>query len=149
LGRAIRRRRAGPYQLQAAIVACHADAASAADTDWDQIRTLYERLLEVMPGPVVRLNHAVATAMSAGPAAVLALVEQLRTYGQLEGYYLLHAARADLLRRLGRTAEAGAAHRRALEHTGVAAERRYLTRPLAEVESPEASIRRTGFSSAG
>ena len=131
---ALTRHAAGPYQLQAAIAGCHVNAARAADTDWRQITVLYERLLEVMPYPLVALNHAVATAMATGPGEGLALVERLAASGELRDYHLLHATRADLLRRLGRSSEAGAAYRQALDRTSSEAERRYLTRRLQEVD---------------
>ena len=98
----LRERRTGPYQLQAAIAACHATAERADATDWVEIASLYELLLAVMPTPVVELNRAVAIAMARGPEAGLALVDQLESSRSLEGYYLLHATRADLLRRLER-----------------------------------------------
>ncbi|HEY1568249.1 MAG TPA: RNA polymerase sigma factor, partial [Solirubrobacteraceae bacterium] len=103
---ALRHGRAGPYQLQAAIAACHADAAAVADTDWDQIACLYDLLREVMPSPVVALNRAVAIAMTRGPAAGLEVIDDLEASGELAGYHLLDATRADLLRRLGRTDDA-------------------------------------------
>jgi RNA polymerase sigma-70 factor (ECF subfamily) len=102
LDRAVRLRRPGPYQLQAAIAACHAQARIAADTDWREIAILYQRLSEMAPTPVVLLNRAVAVAMADGPAAGLSLVDELERTGALSGYYLLPATRADLLRRLGR-----------------------------------------------
>jgi RNA polymerase sigma-70 factor, ECF subfamily len=130
LDRAARFRRPGPYQLQAAIAAEHALAPSPDETDWPAIATLYRRLAELQPSPVVELNHAVAVAMADGPAAGL---ERLNRLGGLDGYHLLHAARADLLRRLGRSAEAAEAYRRARELATNPAERRYLERRLAEV----------------
>jgi RNA polymerase sigma-70 factor, ECF subfamily len=129
---ALRRDRPGPYQLQAAIAACHATATTAADTDWAQIAGLYEQLARLVPSAVVELNRAVAVAMADGPAAGLELVESLQASGRLAGYHLLPATRADLLRRLGRHAEAAAAYREALELAATDAERRYLTRRLAE-----------------
>ena len=123
----------GPYQLQAAIAACHATATRAADTDWAQIAALYGELAEVVASPVVRLNRAVAVAMAEGPAAGLELVETLEASGELAGYHLLPATRADLLRRLGRPDEAAAAYREALELVVTGAERRYLARRMAEV----------------
>jgi RNA polymerase sigma-70 factor (ECF subfamily) len=129
---ALRRRRPGPYQLQAAIAACHATATEAADTDWQEIAAIYGRLTEIVPSPVVELNRAVAVAMADGPAAGLALVEELEASGKLLDYHLLPATRADLLRRLGRNADAAAAYRAALELAATDAERRYLTRRLAE-----------------
>ena len=133
LERALRRRRPGSYQVQAAIAACHAGAADAADTDWPQIAVLYGQLAQMTPSPVVALNRAVAVAMAEGPAAGLALVNALDTSGALAGYYLLPATQADLLRRLGRSYEAAAAYRRALELTAAGAEQDYLRRRLAEV----------------
>ena len=129
---ALRRRRPGPYQIQAAIAACHATAPSADSTDWPQIAALYERLLEFLPTPVVELNHAVAVGMALGPSAGLSLVEGLEAAGKLTGYHLLPATRADFLRRLGRMKEAAAAYASALELAGTDAERRYLSRRLAE-----------------
>lgn len=144
LQRALRRGSAGPYQLQAAIAACHANAAHPADTDWKRIATLYERLLEVMPHPLVALNHAVAIAMATGPADGLTRVDQLEASGELQSYHLLHATRADLLRRLGRNADAGAAYRQALNCAPSDAERRYLTRCLEEINSGDASTMTQG-----
>ena len=130
---ALRRRRPGPYQVQAAIAACHATAPSPDRTDWAQIAALYEQLLEFLPTPVVELNRAVAVGMAFGPADGLALVEELEVSGQLAGYHLLPATRADFLRRLGRGPEAAAAYAEALELVSTDAERRYLSRRLAEV----------------
>jgi len=132
LDRALRLGRAGPYQLQAAIAACHAGAADAADTDWAEIAALYGRLVQLVPSPVVELNRAVAVAMADGPAAGLALLETLEASGALAGYHLLPATRADLLRRLGRGAEAAAAYRDALALAPTEAERRYLHQRLGE-----------------
>ena len=136
LDTALRRREPGPYQVQAAIAACHARAERAAETDWSQIAALYGRLLQLTRSPVVRLNRAVAVAMAQGPAAGLALVDELEA--ELAGYRLLPATRADLLRRLGRNAEAAQAYRAALELTESATERRFLLRRLAEVIPPAA-----------
>ncbi|HEX3815340.1 MAG TPA: RNA polymerase sigma factor [Mycobacteriales bacterium] len=133
---ALRRGRPGVYQLQAAIAACHAEAADPADTDWVEIAALYERLAELVPSPVIELNRAVAVAMADGPAAGLALVAALEESGALAGYHLLPATRADLLRRLDRYDEAAASYREALELAGTDAERRYLSRRLAETSSP-------------
>ncbi|MBD3143687.1 RNA polymerase sigma factor [Microbispora bryophytorum] len=127
----LRRGRPGPYQVQAAIAACHATAARPEDTDWAQIAVLYARLARLVPSPVVELNRAVAVGMAHGPAAGLALVDALRETGALAGYHLLPAARADLLRRLGRTAEAAVAYREAAGLAATDAERRYLARRLA------------------
>ena len=129
---ALRRGRPGPYQIQAAIAACHATAPTADRTDWPQIAALYGQLFEFLPTPVVELNHAVAVGMARGPLAGLELVEALEASGQLAGYHLLPATRADFLRRLGRLPEAAAAYAEALELTSTDAERRYLTRRLAE-----------------
>ncbi len=137
LAAALRHRRAGPYQLQAAIAACHTDAADVADTDWARIASLYETLAEVMPSPVVALNRAVAVAMARGPEAGLQLIDELQESGDLTGYRLLYATRADLLRRLGRAEEAADAYRQALALSGSDAEHRFLTKRLAEVGGPE------------
>jgi len=123
----------GVYSLQAAIAALHAQAARAADTDWQQIAGLYELLLAIQPSPVIELNHAAAVAMASGPEAGLRLLDQLQVAGELEGYYLLPAARADLLRRAGRWAEAAAAYRSALLLVKSGPERKFLERRLAEV----------------
>ena len=120
--RCLRRDQPGPYQIQAAIQAVHADAARAADTDWRQIVALYDQLLAIAPTPVVALNRAVAVAEVDGPAPALALVDAL----DLDELGLFHAVRADLLRRLGRDADAAAAYEAALARTGNAAERRFL-----------------------
>jgi RNA polymerase sigma-70 factor (ECF subfamily) len=130
---ALRLGRTGPYQLQAAIAACHATAAEAADTDWAEIATLYGRLVRLVPSPVVKLNRAVAVGMAEGPAAGLALLEEIYTSGELAGYHLLPATRADLLRRLGRYVEAADSYRTALELAATETERRYLLRRLSEV----------------
>jgi RNA polymerase sigma-70 factor, ECF subfamily len=133
LDAALRHDRAGPYQLQAAIAACHATATDAADTDWSRIAQLYGRLAELLPSAVVELNRAVAVAMAEGPAAGLELVDALEASGALAGYHLLPATRADLLRRLDRPAEAAVGYRDALELAATDAERRYLARRLAEI----------------
>ncbi len=116
--------RPGPYQIQAAINAAHTDAASAEETDWQQILALYDQLLSMAPNPVVALNRAVAVAEVRGADAALALVDDLR----LDSFYLFHAIRADLLRRLGRTSEAIDAYSKAITRTENAAERAFLTR---------------------
>jgi len=131
LERALSRRRAGPYQLQAAIVAVHAEAATAADTDWRQIALLYRRLVEVQPSPVIELNRAAAVAMAEGAAAGLELMAPLAAV--LDGYQPFHAARADLLRRLGRRDEAMAAYVRAIGLTTNDAEREFLGGRLLEL----------------
>jgi RNA polymerase sigma-70 factor (ECF subfamily) len=130
----LRRGQPGPYQIQAAINAVHSDAPVAAATDWRQILRLYDQLLAVAPGPVVALNRAVAVAEVDGPAAALALVDGLAP-ASLGGYYLYHAIRADLLRRLGRRAAADAAYETAIKRTGNAAERAYLA--LAKERPPQ------------
>jgi RNA polymerase sigma-70 factor, ECF subfamily len=132
LDAALRRRRPGGYQIQAAIAACHATAASPDETDWAQIALLYGRLAGRSGSPVVELNRAVAVAMADGPAAGLAIVDELAASGALAGYHLLPATRADLLRRLDRRDEAAAEYRAALALAGTEAERRYLQRRLAE-----------------
>jgi RNA polymerase sigma-70 factor (ECF subfamily) len=139
LEEALHKGRVGPYQLQAAIAACHADALDATDTDWVEIAGLYKRLATVLPSPVVELNRAVAVAMADGPAAGLALVEALATASQLHGYYLLHATRADLLRRLGRGTEAAASYGQALALADSDAERRFFARRLAELRTIDSS----------
>lgn len=124
-----------PYVLQAAIAAEHCRARRAEDTDWRRIAALYELLEQVQPSPVVALNRAVAVAMAEGPQKGLALIDQLATGGELEGYHLLHAARADLLRRIGRMDEAARSYERALELATNESERRFLRRRLGEVGS--------------
>ena len=131
--RALRMRRPGPYQVQAAIAAVHDEAGSAAQTDWVQIALLYDRLSEFDPSPVVELNRAVAVAMVDGPARGLELLDGIEADGELADYHLLHAARADLLRRLDRRSEASVAYRRALDLAGNEAERSFLARRLTEV----------------
>jgi RNA polymerase sigma-70 factor, ECF subfamily len=133
LDQALAMRRAGPYQLQAAIAACHATAPDAASTDWPQIAGLYADLARLAPSPVVDLNRAVAVAMADGIPAGLALVDELAASGRLKGYHLLPATRADLLRRAGRTAEAKAEYGEALKLAPAEAERRYLTGRLEEL----------------
>jgi RNA polymerase sigma-70 factor (ECF subfamily) len=133
LDRALRRRRPGPYQLQAAIAAQHALAARAADTDWLQIAALYAELLRLRSSPTYELNRAVAVAMAYGPDAGLALLDRLETTGALAGYHLLAATRADLERRAGRPTLAAAAYRQALELATNQVERRYLRRRLDQV----------------
>ncbi|MGB0098539.1 MAG: RNA polymerase sigma factor [Solirubrobacteraceae bacterium] len=130
LDRALRLRRPGPYQLQAAIAALHAEAARAEETDWPQIAALYERLLGLAPSPVVALNHAVAVAEAGAPDNGLALIDDIEG---LERYHLLHAARADLLRRLDRIEEAVDAYRRAQELTSNPAEGAFLAGRLDEL----------------
>ena len=132
--RALRSGPPGPYALQAAIGAVHAEASRSEDTDWRQIVALYDRLHAIVPTPVVALNRAVAVAMSDGPAAALPLLDELTLSCELREYHLLPAARADLLRRLGRANEAARAYREALALVGNEPERRFLARRLAEVE---------------
>jgi RNA polymerase sigma-70 factor (ECF subfamily) len=132
----LRRDQPGPYQIQAAINAVHSDAATASDTDWDQILRLYDQLLAVAPGPVVALNRAVAVAEVDGPAAALALVDSLKP-ASLGGYYLFYAIRADLLRRLARRAEADAAYETAIAQTRNAAERAHLARARERPPPPD------------
>jgi RNA polymerase sigma-70 factor (ECF subfamily) len=126
----------GPYALQAAIAAVHAEAARGEDTDWPQIAALYGVLARVQPSPVVELNRAVAVAMADGPALGLARVERLAADGSLDGYHLLHSTRADLLRRLDRRAEAAAAYRRALALATNPVERAFLEARLRETWAP-------------
>ncbi len=133
LDRATRRRQSGPYQLIAAIAACHATAPTAKSTDWVEITTLYDELYRMTPTPVIALNRAVAIAMAEGPAAGLAVVEELENSGDLFDYYLLPATRADLLRRLGRTADATVAYERSLQLAPTEAERQFLHRRIAEM----------------
>jgi RNA polymerase sigma-70 factor (ECF subfamily) len=134
LDRATRLRRPGPYQLQAAIAACHAAAGEASATDWAEIAALYAALARHEPSPVVHANRAVAVAMAEGPAAGLAILDELRADSQGGRWHLLHACRADLLRRLGRTAEAGDAYRAALALDPPPAEREFLAGRLAEID---------------
>ncbi|MET8098985.1 RNA polymerase sigma factor [Streptomyces sp. NPDC005236] len=129
---ALRRGRPGPYQIQAAIAACHTTAATAEETDWADIAALYGELRRFVPSAVVRLNRAVAVGMSESPDAGLARVAELEEEGELDTYHLLPATRADLLRRAGRGAEAAEAYDRALELVENAAERRFLEKRLAE-----------------
>ncbi len=128
--RALSSRRFGPYTLQAAIAAVHARAQTAVATDWAQIVALYDLLLQVQPSPVIELNRAAAVAMRDGPAAGLALIDAILSRGDLAGYHLAHSARAELCRRLGRTAEAQASYERALGLTQLEPERRFLQRRL-------------------
>jgi len=128
---ALSSRRFGPYTLQAAIAAVHAEAPDAADTDWPQIVGLYDVLARVAPSPVVALNRAVAVAMRDGPATGLALIDAILADGALDGYHLAHAARAELCRRLGRIEEARAGFERALTLARQEPERRFLQRRLA------------------
>jgi RNA polymerase sigma-70 factor (ECF subfamily) len=131
--RALSSRRLDPYTLQAAIAAVHAQAPNAAATDWAQIAGLYGVLVRVEPSPVVELNHAVAVAMRDGPDAGLALIDAILARGDLADYHLAHAARADLCRRLGRTADARASYEMALSLARQEPERRFLERRLAQL----------------
>ena len=128
----------GPYALQAAIAAVHCRAARAQDTDWPQIVGLYDLLERAHPSPVVSLNRAVAVAMAEGPGPALALLDALEASGHLESYHLLHATRADLLRRIGSREEAAKSYTRALALVTNDSERRFLERRLREVQSPAA-----------
>jgi RNA polymerase sigma-70 factor (ECF subfamily) len=130
---ALASRRFGPYTLQAAIAAVHAEASSAAETDWSHIVALYDLLLRADPSPVIQLNRAVAVAMRDGPAKGLELLNGLLTGSELANYHLAHAAQADFLRRLGKNAEARAAYERALTLTKQEPERRFLEKRLAEL----------------
>jgi len=133
--RALAMRRIGPYLLQAAIAAVHAQAPIAEATDWREIVGLYDVLLRLEPSPVVELNRAVAVSMRDGPEAGLALVDALLERGELKEYRLAHAARADLNRQLGRNAAARTAYEHALALTRQDAERRFLERRLAELSA--------------
>jgi RNA polymerase sigma-70 factor (ECF subfamily) len=126
----------GLYRIQAEIAACHAQAAQPGDTDWTAIARLYAELASFAPSPVVELNRAVAVAMADGPAAGLAILDDLAARGQLAGYHLLPAVRADLLRRLDRPAEAAQAYQAAIAQAGTTAERHFLERRLAELSAP-------------
>jgi Predicted RNA polymerase sigma factor containing a TPR repeat domain len=134
LERAILQRTVGVYQLQAAIAAVHARARTEVETDWSQIVRLYENLMRIHPSPVIALNHGAAVAMSEGYEKGLKLIEAAGVSEKLEEYYLFHAARADLLRRLGRSEAAALAYKRALELTTNRVERRYLRRRLGEMK---------------
>src|SRR5580658_3197220 len=125
----------GPYALQAAISALHCRATRAEDTDWPQVVRLYDVLERLQPSPVVSLNRAVAVAMAGGPEAALAIVDRLAAAGDLDGYHLLHAVRADLLRRMGLWAEAAESYRHSLELVTNDSERRFLERRLREVQN--------------
>lgn len=131
--RSLASRRFGPYTLQAAIAAVHAEAATGADTDWRQIVGLYDVLLRAEPSPVFELNRAVAVAMWRGPADGLALIDGILARGDLDGYHWAHAARADLCRRLGRVDDARASYQRALALAKQEPERRFLERRLREL----------------
>ena len=134
--RALSSRRVGPYALQAAIAAVHAEAPNAAATDWRQIVGLYDVLSRVDSSPIVELNRAAAVAMRDGPAAGLALIDALLARGELATYLHAYSARADLLRRLGRATDAMAAYEYALALATQEPERRFLARRLSELSSP-------------
>jgi RNA polymerase sigma-70 factor (ECF subfamily) len=129
--------RPGPYALQAAIAAQHCKALKSEDTDWQEILRIYELLERVQPSPVVSLNRAVAVAMVGGPRAGLVLLDDLLSSNNLATYHLLHAARAEMLRRLGASAQAANSYRRALDLASNDAERRFLQRRLREVQPQE------------
>ena len=133
----------GPFALQAAIAAVHCQAATASETDWPEIVRLYDLLERVQPSAIVSLNRAVAVAMLEGPGPALAILDQITAAGQLENYHLLHATRADLLRRAGSFAEAAGSYERALELAGNESERRFLTRRLQELRSSGAAAAST------
>jgi RNA polymerase sigma-70 factor (ECF subfamily) len=132
--KALKSRRFGPYTLQAAIAAVHAEAESAAATDWRQIVALYNHLVRIHPSPVAHLNRAVAIAMRDGPEAGLTHIDAVLEHGELANYYLAHSARADMCRRLGRTAEARASYEKALALTQQEPERRFLARRLDDLK---------------
>jgi RNA polymerase sigma-70 factor (ECF subfamily) len=131
---ALASKRIGPYTLQAAIAAVHAEAPNATETDWPQIVPLYDLLLRTEPSPIVELNRTVAVAMRDGPAKGLELVDALLERGELAQYHLAHAARADFCRRLGRSADARASYQRALALAKQEPERRFLERRLMELQ---------------
>ncbi|HEY5445597.1 MAG TPA: DUF6596 domain-containing protein, partial [Pyrinomonadaceae bacterium] len=128
----LRQGRVGPYQLQAAIAALHAEAALAAETDWLQIAALYRELMRMNPSPIIALNHAVAVAMSEGPQEGLLLIDVAGSSGKLDNYYLYHAARGDLFRRLQRFDESTEAYSRAIELTTNQVEKQYLRKRIEE-----------------
>ena len=128
----------GPFAVQAAIAAQHCQTTRAEETDWPRIVQLYDLLERLQPSPIVSLNRAVAVAMVRGPRSGLALIEALAASGELVGYHLLHAARADLLRRIGSSTEAAKSYKRALALATNDSERRFLERRLREVQPPEA-----------
>jgi len=125
----------GPFALEAAIAAEHCKAARPEDTNWRQIVQLYDLLAEIMPSPIVSLNRAVAIAMTQGPQAALELIDELSATGELDEYHLLHAARADMLRRVGSSEAAAESYQTALELVTNDSERRFLERRLREVRS--------------
>lgn len=127
--------RFGPYALQAAIAALHAEARTPDETDWSQIVGLYDVLLRVDPSPIIELNRAAAVAMRDGPSAGLRLIDEILARGELADYHLAHSARADLCRRLGRSNDARASYQRAIALVRQDPERRFLERRLSELES--------------
>jgi RNA polymerase sigma-70 factor (ECF subfamily) len=129
--RCLRRNEPGPYQIQAAINAVHSDAPTAAQTDWSQILALYDQLLAITPTPIVALNRAIAVAELDGPQVAIDLIDKL----PLDGYYLYHAIRADLLRRLGHKGQAEAAYRAAIEHTDNAAEIAFMKERISAIRA--------------
>ncbi len=131
--RALKSHRFSSYTLQAAIAAVHAEAESAAVTDWRQIVALYNRLVRIQPSPVVELNRAVAIAMRDGPEVGLALIDAVLAHSELANYYLAHSARADMCRRLGRTAEARSSYEQALALTQQEPERKFLQERLRQL----------------
>ena len=134
LEKALKSRRFGSYTLQAAIAAVHAEAESVAATDWRQIVALYDQLLRIQPSPVVQLNRAVAIAMRDGPEAGLAQIDAVLEQGELANYYLAHSARADMYRRLGRTAEARSSYEKALALTQQEPERQFLQERIRQLK---------------
>ena len=132
--KALKSRRFGPYTLQAAIAAVHAEAESAAATDWRQIVALYNQLVRIQPSPVVHLNRAVAIAECDGPGAGLTRIDALLEHGELASYYLAHSARAELYRRLGKTAEARASYEKALALTQQEPERQFLQERIRQLK---------------
>jgi RNA polymerase sigma-70 factor (ECF subfamily) len=134
LEKALNSRRFGSYTLQAAIAAIHADAESVAATDWRQIVALYDRLLQIHPSPVAQLNRAVAIAMCDGPDAGLEQIDAVLEQGELANYYLAHSARADMYRRLGKTAEARASYEKALALTQQEPERQFLQERIRQLK---------------
>jgi RNA polymerase sigma-70 factor (ECF subfamily) len=134
LEKALKSRRFGSYTLQAAIAAVHAEAVSTAATDWRKIVSLYNQLLRIHPSPVVQLNRAVAIAMCDGPEAGLTEIDAVLEHGELANYYLAHSARADMYRRLGRTAEARTSYERALALTQQEPERQFLQERIRQLK---------------
>jgi len=140
LERALRQGRVGPYQLQAAVAALHAEADSADKTDWAQIVALYRELMRINPSPIIALNHAAAVAMSEGPEPGLSLIQAVGHSGKLDNYYLFHAARGDLLRRLQRFEESTEAYERAIELTTNQVEKQYMRRRIEEMIPPNEQV---------